>query len=299
MLMIEDAVIIGAGPAGLAAALQLTRHGVTPVVFESGCAGGLLRNANLVENYPGFPEGIAGNELADRFVKQALLAGVKIVEEKVTALCREKDLFHIMTDKGILLSRTAVITSGTKPRTPTGIAINDSCREKVVYEISSMLHFENRHFLIVGAGDAAFDYGLSLCRKNTVTILNRGTVFKCLPLLKARAAVLSAITCRTNASVSEISPAEEGRLLVKGLLSGKPVTIQTDYVVVAIGRDPQTDFISPSLLNRLGELEDHGILHMAGDVRNGMFRQTAIAVGNGILAGMRVCNTLRELKGDA
>lgn len=291
--MVEDAVVIGAGPAGLSAALQLTRHGIMPLVFESGRAGGLLRNAGLVENYPGFPGGISGSDLADRFVRQALSAGVRIVEDEVTALRREGGMFQVVTNSETRLSRSAVVASGTKPIKLTGIAVGEPCEEKVIYEISSLLHTEGRHFAIVGAGDAAFDYALNLCRKNDVTVLNRSDKVKCLPLLRERAAACG-INYLPNAILKEISAAADGRLLLKASLSGRPILLQADYVVGAAGRDPQTDFMSESLLDRFGELEKRGLLHMAGDVRNGMLRQTAIAAGNGIMTGMLIYGALRD-----
>ncbi|MBP1749709.1 MAG: FAD-dependent pyridine nucleotide-disulfide oxidoreductase [Deltaproteobacteria bacterium] len=293
--MIEDSVIIGAGPAGLSAALQLMRHGISPLVLEAESPGGLLRNAGIVENYPGFPESIPGPTLADRFVRQALAAGLSIVKKKVDVLRRENKLFQITTEGNVLFSRTVIIASGTKPKQLTGIEVNDAAKKKIFYEIKSLLHNEGRHFVIVGAGDAAFDYALNLSRKNMVTILNRSSVVKSLPLLQKRA-VAAGITYYPNTSIREISGAADGQVRIKCADLGKPIALKAHYVVGAIGRDPQTDFIPHSVLDRLGDLQKRGLLRMAGDVKNGMFRQTAIAVGDGILAGMLTYRTLQAVR---
>jgi thioredoxin reductase (NADPH) len=293
--MIEDSVIIGAGPAGLSAALQLRRHGISPLVLEAESPGGLLRNAGIVENYPGFPESIPGPVLADRFVRQALSAGFNIVKRKVDVLHEDNNLFHITADGNILFSRTVIIASGTKPKELTGIKIDDAAEKKIFYEIKSLLHNEGRHFVIVGAGDAAFDYALNLSRKNTVTILNRGSVVKSLPLLQKRAGD-AGITYSPNTTILEISGAADGQVLIKCAGSRKPIALQAHHVIGAVGRDPQMDFISRSLMDRLGELQKSGRLHMAGDVKNGMFRQTAIAAGDGILAGMLTYRTLQAAR---
>jgi thioredoxin reductase (NADPH) len=294
--MIEDSVIIGAGPAGLSAALQLTRHGISPIVLEAETPGGLLWNANIVENYLGFPEGIPGPALADRFVSHAVSAGVRIVRKKVETLSRENHLFQITTHENVITSRTIIIASGTKPKKLTSIEVNYAAEKKIFYEIKSLLHNEDRHFVIIGAGDAAFDYALNLGRKNTVTILNRSKVSKSLPLLRRRVAD-AGITYCPNTSILEISESEEGQVRVRCKRLGKPIVFKAHYVVAAIGRDPQKDFISPSLMDRLGELQERDLLLLAGDVKNGMFRQASIAAGDGVLAGMltyRKLQTARE-----
>ncbi|MBU1708243.1 FAD-dependent oxidoreductase, partial [bacterium] len=111
----KNVVVIGAGPAGIATAIQLRRHGIEPVLFEQNSVGGLLRNANLVENYPGFPEGIAGPALVALFQQQLENAGVVVHNEKVLELEFREEAFFINTEHRTAQFPIAVIASGTIP----------------------------------------------------------------------------------------------------------------------------------------------------------------------------------------
>ena len=113
-IMQTDVVIIGAGPAGIAAGIQLKRYGIDPVIIEKDEIGGLVRNANLIENYTGFADGITGVELIDLLKKQAKKAGLKIVSGKVNKIDYCDRQFVIKTSTQELLSHYAIIASGTK-----------------------------------------------------------------------------------------------------------------------------------------------------------------------------------------
>jgi thioredoxin reductase len=290
-------IIVGAGPAGLSAAIQLERYAIPARLFESDTAGGLLWNANHVENYPGFPSGISGRELAARFAEHAESAGVRVTLERVVELDWEDGFFRAATSAGVYRSKRAVIASGTKPRLLEGLTIPDSLAKRVHYEVRSLLDVEDARIVIVGSGDAAFDYALNLGRKNDVAILGRGAGSKCLTLLLERARACPRIAYHANTSIASLSAAPEGRLEVKcsGALDGS--TLVADYLVGAVGRDPRLDFLAERIRETSSDLEERGLLCYAGDVKNGMCRQTAIAAGDGILAAMRVYQA-RKGRGD-
>ena len=139
----KDIIVIGAGPAGIATAIQLRRHGLEPLIIEKSHIGGLLRNANLVENYPGFPDGISGPNLVSLFQTQLENNSVEVRLDKVENL-EYDDRFLMTTSTGLLVSRIVVVASGTKPVEYTGPMIPEEARSKILYEIDSiMMDFES------------------------------------------------------------------------------------------------------------------------------------------------------------
>lgn len=181
--MVEDALVVGAGPGGLAAAIQLRRYKLGVRIYESNRAGGLLWNANRVENYPGFPGGLAGPALVRIFLEQARRAGVEITAGEVTSLTWQDDLFRANTTEGEIWARAVVVASGTRPIQLMGFTISAALEAHVSYEVADLLEMSGKRVLIVGGGDAAFDYGLTLAEKNSVIIVNRNEQAKCLPVL--------------------------------------------------------------------------------------------------------------------
>ncbi len=291
----EKAIIIGAGPAGIAAAIQLKRQGINPVVFEKSEIGGLLRNANLVENYPGFPGGISGGHLVSLFKKQLRAQLLEIISEEVTSLDFEDGIFHVETPKRVCYSRTVLVASGTKAREFTDTRIPESVTARVFYEICPVVEATGKKVVIVGAGDAAFDYALNLGKRNKVTILNRGKAVRCLPLLWERVMRSGGIEYREHTRIVNITGDSPEGLLLECISPEGTSRLVADYLIFAIGRNPQLDFLSEKLKEETQELENRGLLYFVGDVRNRTFRQTAIAIGEGIMAAMRMSKKLQEV----
>ncbi len=290
--MIADVIIVGAGSAGLAAALQLRRYGLEVCLFEGARPGGLLWNANCVENYPGFPGGIGGPELVQTILEQADRGGVSIIPGQVLSLAWEGGLFQAVTSKQSYLGRAAVVASGTRPRPLSGFDIPLSLQDRVTYEVAGLRAISDRRFLIVGGGDAAFDYALTLAQRNFVIILNRNDQVLCLPLLWERVQAFNNIEYHPGTCIRKLEARPQGGMNVECSSPGGSLALEADYLVGAIGREPALEIVSASLLAQASELENRGILHYIGDVRNGIYRQTAIAVGDGIRAGMRIAFAL-------
>lgn len=291
---IEDIAIIGAGPAGLAAALQLKRVGTTPLLLERTCVGGLLSNAELVVNYPGFPAGVSGQELVCLFREQAARASVEVAHDEVVALTYKSGLFQVQTRQSLHCSKTVVIASGTKPVTFSDDLVPADALDCIYYEVAPLREVAGKRIVVVGAGDAAFDYALNLAKRNHVTILNRSDKAKCLPLLWERAIANSHITYLRCTRITNIERISDDCLTFECMTPTTNLRIHAHYLIGALGREPQLGFVAGDLREKLGQLQVGGCLHVIGDVKNGAFRQTAVAVGEGILAGMKIYHRLKE-----
>ncbi len=301
--MRDKVAIIGAGPAGIACAVQLKRYGISPLLFEKSHVGGLLRNANLVENYLGFENGISGQILVENFSKHLEKLDIKPVFEEVTEVSFEK-FFTIKTAKNTYQPEILVVASGTKPKKlqfchceeaallPTKqskseinnnfwIASGKSPRNddqtlnKIFYEIADLPedNYSGKKFAVIGSGDAAFDYAINLVNNyhaSEVIILNRNNRVKCLPLLEERAILTGKIKH------------------IKNIVPDEKMLNDFDYIIVAIGREADKDFLDESLLKISPKLEQEGSLYFIGDVINGDYRQISISAGDGIKAAMKI-----------
>jgi len=282
-----EVAVIGAGPAGAAAAIQLKRQGIAFRIWERDKIGGLLRNAHLVENYPGFPRGISGPDLAQLFKKQLDRLGVRVEFYDVLELDYVRGLFSIRTPRGVLSSRICVVATGTEPRRLPETLVAQDAQDRVFYEITHLARASGKRIAVIGAGDAAFDYALSLARRNEVVILNRGRETKCLALLRARVKGLPGIAYRPNSRVETIQRTKTGLRLGCSGRRGKFST-EVSYLVAAIGREPRLDFWGSTLRRTRPALQASRRLYLVGDASHSSFRQTAMAVGDGIKAALDI-----------
>ena len=287
-------MIIGGGPAGLAAAMQLSRQSLECLVLERTRVGGLLWNANLVENYPGFPQGIPGPELVALMEKQAQRLGVRILHEDANRAGFEGDDFRIATNKRELAAEVLVLATGTKAKLLPEKMLSPEVREQVFSEVYPLLKESGKKVIIIGGGDAAYDYALNLARANQVIILTRGEEVRALPLLVERAQAHPRITCRLNNELRSVQCGKNGQLLLEVDSSGDAQSLEGDYLIAAIGREPDTSFVSASIMKDIKQLQEDRRLYLIGDLKNGLFRQTTIAVGDGIRAAMEIGQYLNK-----
>lgn len=291
--------IIGAGPAGIASAVYLHRAGWTPLLLERGEPGGLLRNANLVENYPGFPGGIKGLDLVLQFRKQLDLLGISIVKADAKSVSVLKELFRIRTASGTFSSRSLIVATGTHPKKLQIPGAAGIVGKRVFSEIVDMplASVHGKRIAIIGGGDAAFDYGLNLAERGAdVTIVARSEP-DCLSLLRARAEA-SGIDVVIGLT-ADLLESTDDEVSVRCHSSKGGRELLADYVLIACGREPNIDVLSSSLRKRIGDgvgipETDVPGLFLAGDVVRGRHRQTAIAVGDGVRAAMMADEFLRR-----
>jgi thioredoxin reductase (NADPH) len=283
-----EVVIIGAGPAGIAAAIQLRRYNTPFVLLEKERVGGLLWNANMVENYPGFASGITGPDLVGLLEEHLESAGVEVVFEEVMTVDVDNAALVVRAGSSSYAPRAVLVASGTTAR-PFPVHVPATARDRVFATVGTILMARGKQVVVVGAGDAALDYALNLLRHNAVTLLNRGIEIQGLPLLWERARSVTGFQYHDQISVTGISgPEGDGSVTVHCESLGTNSTFSADYVVFALGREPQAGFVSKRAREQECTLLECGQLHFIGDVRNGLLRQTAIAVGDGVRAAMQI-----------
>ena len=286
----SDTAIIGAGPAGISAAMQLARYEIYPFVYEAAAPGGLLFNAGMIENYPGFPKGIEGPELAALFAAGLKNSEAVVCPEEVLSVDYGAGVFRVTAGSEADFSRLIVAT-GTRPVSLDSVEYDDPNTEKDIdYGIGMIRTVAGKSVAVVGAGDAAFDYALTLSKKNDIVILQRGEKPRCNEALKRRVAGSERITVLENASVEIISREEDGRFALSlcGAGCGSTNRMTADHVIAAIGRVPREIALLPGLSDNFDELVAGGRLRFAGDVINKLHRQTSIAVGDGVRSAMEI-----------
>ncbi|MFH1050977.1 MAG: NAD(P)/FAD-dependent oxidoreductase [bacterium] len=288
----RQVIIIGAGPAGIACAVQLKRQGIEPMIIEKNEIGGLILNANKIENYTGFPNGISGIQIAKLLKKHLEHWTIEIVYDNVVGVNFGKDgLYEIDCEYGLYNSEFLVIATGTKPK-EVDFYIPENCMDKIFYEVYPLLNTKNKQITIVGSGDAAFDYALSLANNNQVRILNRTDKIKALNLLVEESRKIINIQYYQNAIITEINEIGD-KLQVTGSRNKKRYKDESDYLIFAIGREPNLDILSSLIQSRKNLLLKSKKLFLIGDVKNEKYRQLSIAVGNGVKAAMEIQDSLK------
>ncbi len=289
--MIYDSIIIGGGPAGISAALQLQRFGLRTVLFEKNELGGLMLNANLVENYPGFPSGASGRKLAMNFKKQLENTCVRWIKLNVEAVTKDDTTFQICTDGKIFQAHTVIIATGSVPKKLNILGEKILESKRLFYDVRNIPNCHNKKIAIVGSGDIAFDYSLTMAKQGAkVIILSRSKVRPIKPLARL-ISLCKNITIQDSIEIEKINDNKQA-IVVYGV-GGQTAIV--DFIIVAIGRIPSLGILPKEwrkvLLCNPAGLENKG-LFLAGDVTGG-FRYIGIAVGHGLNAAMKVERFLR------
>ncbi len=260
----ERTVVVGAGPAGLAAACQLSLYGLSPLVLEAHEPGGLLLNAGSVRNYPGVPSGVTGVELAKKFPMPE-----RLIRESVTSIERNTGgIYRTSWTGGHAESHSVIVASGT---VPVRIPLPGVDPDRIFYQVRNVPEGRFSSAAVIGGGDAALDYAITLSGRMKVNVYARSGFRGAVPHLLTQASENFSISLFPNHK--EFSSFNE------------------DVVVVACGRRPNVGFVSEDLL--CSPPEDHSF-HLCGDCANGIFRQVSIAVGDGVRAAMKTAEYLRK-----
>jgi len=259
----------------------MKRAGLDVLLIEKGEIGGLLRNANLVENYLGYPDGISGKDLINQFEDHLKSKEVIPVQEEVIEIGRNDQSFVVKTDTDEHKSKNVIIATGTTPKKAGVEGEDELVGSKLFYEVADVPSDDHKNVVIVGGGDAAFDYAINLHLKGCIPIiLMRGNP-TCLPLLKERAEKYQ-IEYQENSPVDRISQGGEGIEIQSGSQN-----IKADYVLIAVGREPHYPPVTT---------DDHEGLYFVGDVHSGIYRQVHIATGDALQVAMKIIRSLRITK---
>lgn len=288
-------IIIGAGPAGITAAIQLSRGGIIPLLLEKAHIGGLIKSANLVENYPGFPQGISGVKMAELLRRQLQVHNMDIVFEEVREVDYGEDFFIIKTDKSDYRSEYLIFAPGTKPKEFSALGWNEVFGIYAFNEIYPLLDTKEKKIAIIGGGDAAFDYALNLAKENQVTVNHRAAKPNCLPLLRQRAEDQPRIRCRAHMVLQHIVDLPEG-VELHWRTSKLAFSEKADYLLTAVGRIHNLDFLGDKLRYLLDNLEQQNRFHIIGDAKNSAYRQMSIAAGEGMMAAMKILDKIGKNK---
>lgn len=294
----NDVIIIGCGPAGLSAAIYLKRADRDFLLIEEGEPGGLVADANFVENYPGFPEGIDGFSLRNRFLDHLRSLDIPHVESRVKKVRRLNHHFSIETENSDYESSAVIIAAGTRPKKIRVKGAKAFEGKKVFYSLRELLLDSqiDQRIIVLGGGDIAFDYAINLrTRGHRVTIISR-SVPKCLPLLRRRAEERG-IDLHIGYSPLEILEKDDS-IALSCDFCGEAKEIRGDKILIACGRVPNLEILDSKLRRHLyGKgLPETGIpgLYLVGDIARKRYRQIGIAIGDGLLAAMMADSFLKK-----
>ena len=254
--VVHDVIIIGSGPAGLTAALYAGRADLKPLVFEGVQAGGQLMITTDVENYPGFPDGILGPELMERFRKQAERFGARLVASDVTSVDLSADPKRIWVGADEYLAKTVIVSTGATAKW-LGIPGEEKMTGRGVSACATCdgFFFRDKEILVVGGGDSAMEEALFLTKfASKVTVVHRRDQFRASVIMGNRVAEHPKIEILWNTAVEEIhgDTGVTGVTLVD-LTTGERRHLDTDGVFVAIGHEPNTAIFAGQLkLNESG-----------------------------------------------
>lgn len=306
-----DIIIIGGGPAGMTAALYACRARMKAVLTERLLCGGQVLIADTIENYPGFPEGIKGPDLAEWMLKQASHFGLEVknvdivkIEPKNSA----KDNFKVhLAEEGTLEALSLIVATGAswnqlnipgeKKLTGRGVSYCATCDGPL---------FRGKEVVVVGGGDTALSDAIFLTKfAQKVTVIHRRDKFRAAKILQERAVENKKIDMRLNSVAVEIDGADRVEAVeIKDVKTGKVTAIKADAVFVLVGMTPNSDIVKGMVkLDEKGYiLTDNDMrtsvpgIFACGDVRKKLLRQIITASGDGATAAFSAEQYIEDLK---
>ena len=299
-----EVIIIGGGPAGLTAGLYTSRAGLKSLLIERGIFGGQIVNARQVDNYPGFPQGISGFELASLMHEQAIKYGLDTINATVTAI-KQEGKYSIITADGKFEAEAVIIAAGSEYRKLDVTGEAELLGRGVSYcATCDGFLFRDLDVAVVGGGDTAVTDALELSEHaSKVYIVHRRDRLRAGQILKKKALERTKLEPVWNTVVEEIiGDNKVSGLKVRNVKTGEITKLEVSGVFVAIGFEPNSQCFSDVV-----ELDEAGLIKTdelmatsapgifaVGDIRKHSPRQVAGAVGDGATAALSVFKYLRE-----
>jgi len=304
---IYDVIIIGAGPAGLTAAVYTSRANLTTLMIERGAPGGQMANTEDIENYPGFSH-ILGPDLSTKMFDHARTFGAEYAYGDVTDVIDGEEYKVIVVGKQQYKARAIIITTGAEYR-KMGIPGEDELTGRGVSycAVCDGAFFRGKELVVVGGGDSAVEEGAFLTRfADKVTVIHRRDELRAQKILQDRAFANEKMNFIWNTTVKQVNGKDDkvGSVTLVSTVDGSEKEFETDGVFVYVGMDPLTaPFEKLGILDENGYIDTNEIMetsvpgiYAAGDVREKLLRQIVTATGDGSVAAQAVQQYIEELK---
>ncbi len=304
---IHDVVVIGAGPAALAAAIYTTREEIGTVLYEKGIVGGLAATTDWIDNYPGYVKGIEGLRLADELRGQAERFGAKIEFGEVTKLERRNNIITLRVDDADIHAKAVLIATGSNYR-KLGVPGEEEYYARGVHYCATCdgAFYVGKRLIVVGGGNSGVQEALFLTRfASHIDLLVRSELRASEVLKRKLETMKDKITVHTGVTIEEIV-AKNNTVTgarIKEKTTGSEKNIQADGVFIFIGLLPNTAFLAGSGI----AVDDVGLVvsdnnlqtnlpgvFVAGDVRSHATMQIASAVGDGATAALKIREYLED-----
>lgn len=295
----RQVIIIGSGPAGLTAALYAARANLTPLVIEGIEAGGQLMLTTMVENWPGFRDGIMGPDLMAELRAQALRFGAEIIQGDVSSVDLSQRPFTLTVSDKTFTAQSLIVATGASAKwLDLGVDKQLSGRGVSTCATCDGFFFKGLKVAVVGGGDTALEEAIYLAKlASDVTVIHRRDTLRASKVMQDKAMATPNITFVWNTEVVDIKDPAKGAvtsLVLKNNQTGESSEMAVDGVFIAIGHTPNTSLFRGKL-----ELEDNGYIRThrgsrtsvpgvfaAGDVQDHVYRQAVTAAGSGCMAAI-------------
>lgn len=306
---VHDIIIVGAGPSALTAAVYTTREDFDTVLYEKAAVGGLMAITDMVDNYPGFPEGATGLELASQFEKQANRFGAKIEFGEVSGIRLDGENKIVTVDGKDEKAKAVLIATGSDWK-KIGVPGEKEYYARGVHYCATCdgAFYRDKKLVVVGGGNSAIQEALFLTKfASHIDLLVRSTI-KASDVMNhelQKHVDSGKVTVHLHTTTDEIVAEDSKVIGVKGKTDGEEKFFASDGVFIFVGLKPNTEFLAGGMieLDELGLIKTNEHLETnikgvfaSGDVRSGATRQVASAVGEGAAVAISIREYLDALK---